>query len=231
MSNFAILKPILKSATPMLASMPVAQQSEVVVDIERWLSRWLERKQETIVLAEQETELVLMFRLVDNELLMIPCTLGDNDGTDYVARAFVEQGVNVTRMAAQVPAFQLLPMILGEDTKSPAGKLKMQQAFIALLRAAAHHPDARIDTETETPFTETETPFTPTLEVDALGAHDDDYEEDDGSWLLTPVETSQNEQRYEITQHDEWIALAIEEQDEVLAEIGLTRDQLVQSQQ
>lgn len=235
MSNFDILKPILKGAAPMLANMPVEKQSETVVDVERWLARWFEQKQLNTVLDENEAELVMMLRLVDGELLMIPCTIADNEGSDYVARALVDQGVNVTRMAAKIPAYQLLPILLGEDTRTPVGKLRMQQAFIGMLRTAAHHPDARIDVEEAEEGTHigTEGPQVPATEiisVDALGETSVDIE-NDNVWNAIPVQNDEGADLYEIKPQDEWSALPIAEQNEVLASLDITRDQLITEQQ
>lgn len=217
--------PVLKAMAPALASAPVEEQSRVIRDIESWLRRWFERKQETTELYDYESELTLMFRLVDGELLMVPCTLKEDDGQDVISRALVESGVNVTRMAGQIPGFALLPIILMQDNNTAQGKLRLQQLFTKLLRDAALHPDARIVSEEDADAEVVNTAALPAY-VDYEETTDAEEEEELTKWTVVPVLTDRGDHMVEIQPADEWNELTEEEQDEVLVELGIDRDNL-----
>lgn len=216
---------------PGLMNKPVEEQSKMLQDGERWLTRWFERKREVTQLEESESDLALMFRVVDGQLIMVPVTLTEVNDTEYINRAFIDQGVNVTVMATKIPLYTLLPVLLEGDT-SPAAKLRMQQIFISTLREAAHHPDARLDTVEEVVYDETPLllehtpeakPAAPT--VDALGEVPEEME-----FLALPINTT-NGDRYEIIPQDKWQDLQYDQKCQVLFEAGITMEQLVTEQQ
>lgn len=216
---------------PGLMNKPVEEQSKMLQDGERWLTRWFERKREVTQLEESESDLALMFRVVDGQLIMVPVTLTEVNDTEYINRAFIDQGVNVTVMATKIPLYTLLPVLLEGDT-SPAAKLRMQQIFIATLREAAHHPDARLDTVEDAVYdenplllehTQEATPEAPS--VDALGEVDYEIE-----FTVIPVNTKYGD-RYELSPQDEFLKLPEFQKRQVLFDAGLAMDQLVTEQQ
>lgn len=211
---------------------PIEEQSKMAQDAERTCTRWFERKREVTQLEESESDLALMFRVVDGQLIMVPVTLTEVDNVEYINRAFIDQGVNVTVMAQKIPLYTLLPMLLDGDT-SPAAKLRMQQIFISTLRKAAHHPDARLDTVEDAVYDETplllehaqeETPEAPS--VDALG----EVPEEEVEFTAIPVNTRYGD-RYEMMPQDEWEALEEPQKRQLLFETGIAMDQLVTEQQ
>ena len=229
--NAKLLLGILKPMLPMLMNKPVEEQSQMVQDGERYLTRWFERKRETTSLEETENDLALMFRVVDGQLIMVPVTLTEVDNTEYINRAFIDQGVNVTVMAQKLPMYTLLPLLLEGDT-SPAAKLRLQQVFITTLRTAAHHPDARLDTVEDAVYNEAplllehseeETPEL--FSVDALGEVEEEME-----FTAISVNTRWGD-RFEIVPQDEWEELDEEEKRQVLFEAKIAMDQLVPEQQ
>lgn len=144
----------------MLESMPgfkgqtLEQQSAAVSGVEKMLTTWLQDKKRNTLLKDNEVELVLMFREVDNQLLMIPTVFDEND---KMCRFLIPQSINVTQMCKRVPAFDILPALIaaGKNEKDKDGGVKVMQKVITALRSAANHPSCRL----EAPAPIEETPY------------------------------------------------------------------------
>jgi len=218
----------VKPFIPMLTSMPMTKQSEVLVDVERWLTRWFEEKASRMEFEENEVELTLMFRVSDGELLMIPCVIGeDANGQEYISRDIMAEGLSVTRLAENIPAFTLLPTLMARDN-TMAGRLKLQRQFIDMLRKAADVPGVRLTDDATYEDIDQQLLPPANVPVDALGASEDDEDE---PWFSShPIITEGGEHLYEIMPQDEWDQMSLIEQDELLADLDLTRDQLTPEQ-
>jgi hypothetical protein len=227
-----MLMGMLKPMLPILSNKPIEEQSQMAHDAERWLTRWFERKREVTPLEEGENDLALMFKIMDGQLVMLPVTITEVDNKEYINRGFINQGINVTEMAKKLPLYTLLPLLLEGDT-SPSAKLRLQQIFIATIREAAHHPDARLD-EIEDASYAIDVPFrslkeikhSELVEVDALG----EVLEEEMEFTAILVNTRYGE-RYEMMPQDEWEGLEESQKRQLLFEAGIAMDQLVTEQQ
>lgn len=230
--------PMIKQIVPQLAKAPLAEQSAALVDATKWLTEWFRTKKLATELHVGEDELVLMFREVNGHLLMIPVVMGINlQGHEMVTRALVDQGINVTAMVPQIPAYSMLPMVL-EQENAPNQKLKLEQEFISVLRAAARIPHARlaeaapapVPAPAPRPMTAVPTYVPPVTQPKTVNATDpQDYSEagNDFEWEVQQFEAEDGTITVQVEPREAWILLTDQEQDDILADAGHDRSQLV----
>jgi hypothetical protein len=109
-----------------------------------------------------------------------------------------------------------------------AGRLKLQRQFIDMLRKAADVPGVRLTDDATYEDIDQKLLPAANVPVDALGASEDD--EDEPLFTAHPIITEGGEHLYEIMPQDEWDQMSLIEQDELLADLDLTRDQLTPEQ-
>ena len=135
---------MLKEAVPMLLA---SMESNPIQDVERVLTHWFEGKKQRTPLLDGEDELVLMFVLTGQQLLMVPCTV-DNSANPVVIRRFLaDQGLNVSQFAAKLLFTEVVTLSLaaGSDPRP------FRERFMEMLFQAAAHPTCRLVNETPEP--------------------------------------------------------------------------------
>jgi hypothetical protein len=226
--------PMIKQVIPQLAKAPVAEQSAALVDATKWLTEWFRTKKLATELRVGEDELVLMFREVNGHLLMIPVVMGTNlQGHEMVTRALVDQGINVTAMVPMIPAYSMLPMVL-EQENAPNQKLKLEQEFITILRKAARIPHARLAEAAPAPVPAPAPrpmppmpPYVPPVAQPDTVNDTDSVPGDDFEWEVQEFEAQDGTITVQVEPREAWILLTDEEQDDILADAGHDRSQLV----
>jgi|GEM_PF-3797714 len=206
---------LVKTMFPDLDKQPLAQQSQGPYAIVRILTDWFRMKKQSVILLDGESELVLMFKEIDGNLLMIPCVLNDEENPRLV-RGLLEHSINVTELAQRIPVMDMLPALVaaskekeGTPEQKAATDLKLGQRILQELRKAANHPDCRlwvapteetpeVKAHAESMLNEMQTP-----NVDALGEVEDD--EDDEEWLRVDelAEEEDEDEEYEEEEEDE----------------------------
>lgn len=138
-----------------MAQLPLEKQTIITHMFEQVMTAWIRNKKAQTILKENESELMLMFREQDNELLMIPVIRNEED---HIVRGLESEGINVTEMCKRIPTMKFLPLLMPAFKKRKSGEvdhntmdIKMLQLVIAVLRTAASHPDCRLMTEEDLP--------------------------------------------------------------------------------
>jgi hypothetical protein len=135
-----------KTAIPGFDTQPLAQQSAGPHGVVRILTGWLQGKKQRTMLEDDESELVLMIKEEQGNLLMIPVIL-NNDENPRLTRALLPESINVEQMSQRIPVIDLLPILIQAGKEKDARDIKLSQKLIAALQAAANHPDCRLVVE------------------------------------------------------------------------------------
>lgn len=135
---------MLKEALPMLLA---GMQDNPIQDVERVLTHWFDGKKQRTPLLDNEDDLVLMFVMNGQQLLMVPCTVDQSQNPVVIRRFLVDQGLNVTQFAAKLLFAEIVTLSLaGESDPRP-----FHVKFMEILFKAAAHPACKLVDETPEP--------------------------------------------------------------------------------
>lgn len=95
--------------------LPKDAMAEAMPAVGNYLTQWFRARKFATKLHGQERELAMMLVESDNQLLLVPCILQENEeGKDVINRQLTAQGVNLTGMLHDVPLLEIITSAIND---------------------------------------------------------------------------------------------------------------------